>query len=210
MAASAGTREKLVFVPNVQQSVALKWPDGKIVSGQYGDQMYYTLSDGRSMYLNLDVAAKINMLEIRPNEQFFICKRWNGQRGQPVRWDVWRGGERYVDELPDPEPPSEVTRQLDESIRQVQARKGISPVPPKAGADSPSSPPRLVPSAPCATPQQPNGTASKTRLEDALKTVVAACHSAQLYAKELGFQMPPWSSEDLRTMANTLMIEGRK
>ncbi len=209
MAASAGTREKLVFVPNVQQAIALKWPDGKIVSGQYGDQMYYTLSDGRSMYLNLDVAAKINMLEIRPNEQFFICKRWNGQRGQPVRWDVWRGGERYVADDDVPEPPSEITRQLDESIRQVQARKGISPVP-IIGASIPLSPPRLVTPAPSATPQQPNGTASKTRLEDALKTVVAACHSAQLYAKEIGFQMPPWSSEDLRTMANTLMIEGRK
>lgn len=48
-----------------------------------------------------------------------------------------------------------------------------------------------------------------TRLEDALKTVIAAVHAARIYAKEIGFEMPVFTAEDLRTMANTLMIEGR-
>jgi hypothetical protein len=55
-----------------------------------------------------------------------------------------------------------------------------------------------------------NSTRPKTRLEDALKTVVQACHAAHLYAAELGFQMPPWTSEDLRTMANTLIIDAQR
>ena len=49
---------------------------------------------------------------------------------------------------------------------------------------------------------------SKTKLEDALKTVVAACHAAREYAKQIGYEgMPPFTSEDIRTMANTLMIQ---
>jgi hypothetical protein len=59
-----------------------------------------------------------------------------------------------------------------------------------------------------------NGTAapaaerSKTKLEDALKTVVAACHAAREYAKQISYEgMPPFTSEDIRTMANTLMIQ---
>ena len=202
-------REKVAFAPNIQQQVALKWPDGKIISNQYGDQMMYALTDGRVMFLDLDVAAKIRMLDVRAGEPFIICKRWNGQKGQPVRWDVWRPGEHYVADDDVPEPPSEITRQLDESIRQVQARKGISPVP-IIGASIPLSPPRLVTPAPCTTPQQPNGTASKTRLEDALKTVVAALHAGNEYAKLIGFAMPQFTSEDIRCMCNTLMIEGRK
>jgi hypothetical protein len=48
-----------------------------------------------------------------------------------------------------------------------------------------------------------------TKLEDALKTVVAAVHSTNEYAKSIGYAMPQFTSEDLRTMANTLMIAGK-
>jgi hypothetical protein len=46
----------------------------------------------------------------------------------------------------------------------------------------------------------------RTKLEDALKTVVAAVHSTNEYAKSIGYAMPQFTSEDLRTMANTLII----
>jgi len=49
----------------------------------------------------------------------------------------------------------------------------------------------------------------KTRLEDALKTVVAAVHATNEYAKTIGYAMPQFTSEDLRTMANTLMIAAK-
>jgi len=48
-----------------------------------------------------------------------------------------------------------------------------------------------------------------TKLEDALKTVVAAVHSTNEYAKSIGYAMPQFTSEDLRTMANTLMIAAK-
>jgi hypothetical protein len=48
----------------------------------------------------------------------------------------------------------------------------------------------------------------KTKLEDALKTAVAAVHAAQQYARAIGFdEMPVFTSEDIRTMANTLVIQ---
>jgi len=48
----------------------------------------------------------------------------------------------------------------------------------------------------------------KTKLEDALKTVVAAVVAANEYAKQIGYAaMPQFSSEDIRTMANTIIIQ---
>ena len=48
----------------------------------------------------------------------------------------------------------------------------------------------------------------RTKLEDALKTAVAAVHAAQEYARAIGFdEMPVFTSEDIRTMANTLVIQ---
>jgi hypothetical protein len=53
------------------------------------DCVDYLLTDGRMMRLNTSVAASVNMLEITAGESFFVCKRWNGDRKQPPRWDVW-------------------------------------------------------------------------------------------------------------------------
>jgi hypothetical protein len=61
-----------------------------------------------------------------------------------------------------------------------------------------------------------SGEHSKTKLEDALKTVIAAVYGAhvygaQEYAKQIGYAaMPQFSSEDIRTMANTLIIDSQR
>src|ERR1017187_8733975 len=36
--------EKVTFTPNVPQQVALRFPDGKLTEGRFGDQMFYTTS----------------------------------------------------------------------------------------------------------------------------------------------------------------------
>jgi hypothetical protein len=82
--------EKISFEPNVPVRVALKFAEGKLCEGRFGDQMYYTFTDGRSAYLNMDVAAKINLLGLRINEPFEICKYWSGKRGEAPQWDVRR------------------------------------------------------------------------------------------------------------------------
>jgi hypothetical protein len=81
--------EKVVFTPNMPVQVALKYPEGKPVDGRFGDQMMYTLLDGRVMYLDMDVATKINLLGPRRGETFWIAKRWTGKKSDSPQWDVW-------------------------------------------------------------------------------------------------------------------------
>jgi hypothetical protein len=143
-------RDKLTFDPNVPQTVTLQYQEGKLVDGRFGQQVMFSLEGNQVMYLDLGVAQKINMLEPAVGESFVICKRWNGQKGQPIRWDVWLSPEteklRAVKEHPggnyssprpgqpqqqfDPSglyarkeaPPSELEQQLQASIEQIQRR----------------------------------------------------------------------------------------
>ena len=48
--------------PNVPEEIALKFPDGINVAGQYGNQVLYTLADNRRLYVPPIVAAKIKEL----------------------------------------------------------------------------------------------------------------------------------------------------
>lgn len=118
--------EKVTFKPNVPQQVALKYAQGRMISGRWGEQVLYTLTDERQMYVPTEVAAQINLLGVNVHEPFCICKRWDGQRGQLPRWDVWltpraeqaRASAEMSDETALPE--TELERQLRESLAHVQ------------------------------------------------------------------------------------------
>src|ERR1035437_1075304 len=75
--------EKVQFQTNVSIDVALKYNDGKEVTGQYGAQVLYTLTDGRVMYVPPIVKKKIDELGIGRGELFTITKaeKKNGTRG---------------------------------------------------------------------------------------------------------------------------------
>lgn len=75
--------EKIKFEYNEPVAVTLRHPAGKIVSGRFGEQVYFSLADNRCMYLELDTAQKINMLEPQAGETVVICKR------SSKIWDVW-------------------------------------------------------------------------------------------------------------------------
>jgi len=85
--------EKLQFQTNVAIDVALKYNDGKEVTGQYGDQVLYTLTDGRVMYVPPIVKKKIDELGIGRGEQFTITKmeKKNGTR-RTIEWVVGTDG----------------------------------------------------------------------------------------------------------------------
>ena len=87
---------KLIFGNNEPVEVALKYAAGKLVSGTYGDQWYYSLAlpEGMGMYLDPEVAAKVTALKVVPGEAFWICKRKTFGKGGFTRWDVWRGDEK--------------------------------------------------------------------------------------------------------------------
>ncbi len=175
-------REALRFQTNVPETIALAFDEGKPVQGRFGDQIFYTLVDDRVAYVPLIVDAKRRELGIRRNEEFTVCKREvaEGTR-RGVRWEVER--------LQTDEPEAATS----------------SPEPAASAHQSSCEPPqRTTPPAALAPllPDRP-----RTKLEEALRTVVHAIHFSRQYAKEIGFEMPVFTAEDIRTMANTLMIQ---
>jgi hypothetical protein len=151
--------EKITFQPNVPVRMTLKYADGKTVEGRFGDQEYYTLTDGRCMYVDMDVAGKINILGLRPGEPFEMCKYWSGKKGERPQWDV-----RRVDGIP----PNRVTAaveatglpetDLERDLRRSLEARGV-PTNGKPGAGVP--PPAPTPAAP-ALVTQPAGSAGST------------------------------------------------
>lgn len=156
MASSSASLSKLVLEPNVPQKIALRYPTGKIVESRFKEEkeVYYSLVDGRAAYLSLGVSQSINNLQLGNGEEFWICKRWNGDRRQQPRYDVWLTPEgekiRAMDQAnPQPEQPSLLERQLAASIHEAQQRKQATsapaPPPPQGtGTNGPVAVPQRV------------------------------------------------------------------
>jgi hypothetical protein len=94
--------DKVQFQTNVPVEVALKYNDGKEVNDQYGDQVLYTLTDGRVMHVPPPIVKRrIDELGIGRGELFTLTKaEKNGTR----RTTEWAGccsrsrGKGYSDE----------------------------------------------------------------------------------------------------------------
>jgi hypothetical protein len=68
--------ETIRFKTNIPETIALKYDDGLPVESPYtGDQICFTLTDGRKMYLAPFVADKIKAAGIRRHQEFEICKQ---------------------------------------------------------------------------------------------------------------------------------------
>ena len=95
-------RERIAFQTNVPMTVALAYPDGLQVEGRFGDQIMYTLTDERVMYVPPVVRNKLVDLAIQPGELFTICKaeRKEGNR-RFIEWQVKK------DDTPNDQPPWE-------------------------------------------------------------------------------------------------------
>ncbi|HXI40016.1 MAG TPA: hypothetical protein VNH18_20305 [Bryobacteraceae bacterium] len=85
--------DKVQFQTNVPIDVALKYNGGKEVTGHYGDQVVYTLTDGRVMYVPPIVKRKIDKLRIGRGELFTITKaeKKDGTR-RTIEWVIGRDG----------------------------------------------------------------------------------------------------------------------
>jgi hypothetical protein len=84
--------DKVQFQINMPIEIALKYGDGKAVSGQYGDQVMYTLTDDRVMYVPPIVKRRIEELGIGRGELFTLTKaeKKNGTR-RTIEWLVAAG-----------------------------------------------------------------------------------------------------------------------
>ena len=72
-------KERVVFEANVPVSAMLAYADGLKVQGHFGDQVMYSLTDGRVMYVPPIVRDKLVELGIRQNEPWlspFPQKIW--------------------------------------------------------------------------------------------------------------------------------------
>ena len=86
-------KERVVFEANVPVTATLAYADGLKVQGRFGDQVMYSLTDGRVMYVPPVVRDKLVELGIRQNEPFAICRaeRREGNR-RFVDWVVQPDG----------------------------------------------------------------------------------------------------------------------
>jgi len=82
-------KERVVFEANVPVTATLAYADGLKVQGRFGDQVMYSLTVGRVMYVPPLAREKLVELGIRQNEPFAIC-RAERREGNPrfVDWVV--------------------------------------------------------------------------------------------------------------------------
>jgi len=83
-------REVVEFPPNTAVTVALKYPQARTVSSQYGERFMFTLTDGRVMFLDPEVGGKIESLGVNVRENFTITRKWDDQKGGLLGWEVAR------------------------------------------------------------------------------------------------------------------------
>ena len=98
-------REIIRFTTNRPVEVAFRRGGAKRVSGHYGPQIMYTLTDERVMYVPLIVADRIQELGIGYGEPFEICKaevRDGNKRS--IEWRVSRA-EQPQQPVSSPNPP---------------------------------------------------------------------------------------------------------
>lgn len=231
MASSTVPNPKLVLEPNVPQLIALKFPTGKIVTSNFGDgqQVFFSLVDGRSAYLSLGVAQSITNLMLGNREPFNICKRWNGSKQQAPRYDVWltpegereRAGQIEPPPIVAEDPPSEIEHQLAASIAAIQARNRgenlINQRPPAPGpvrvgtgaiaTPAPSQPAAQPPSRQTAPPTNGNGSTRSPLADDAIALVDA-------FATVLDYSLTTYQGrvkpEDVRSLLVTVFIGRQK
>jgi hypothetical protein len=81
-------REKLMLQVGRPVTIALEFSTGKLVQSPRGgpDQVYYTLTDGRCWYADLEAAEMIERLDLVSREPFTVCKLGAG------RFEVQRAG----------------------------------------------------------------------------------------------------------------------
>jgi hypothetical protein len=184
-------KERVVFQINVPVTAALAYADGIKVEGRYGDQVMYSLSDERVMYVPPAVRDQLLQLGIRQREPFSICKaeRREGNR-RFIEWVVKR--------LPS-EQPSVQSYELTRDQRLPGAAPSTTPATGGVGAQGNGKPNGAVAGA-------PNGSHTGQELRAALVASIDAALEAERYAAEQGLSVR-FGSEDLRAMALSLFIQ---
>ena len=167
--------------------------------------MKFNLTDGQVMYVPPIVAGKIEAEGIGPGEPFELCKAQvkTGQR-RSIEWLVrrldpeqCRAGESEPDV-----PQTQLEGDLRASIELANTKNGKIPfvVSPEVVEPSPHNGHANGVAEP-AQPLKP----PLTKLESALKTAIAAAHSAEKFGAEIGYVVR-FDSDAIKSMAITVLI----
>jgi hypothetical protein len=202
---------KIVLEPGVPQVFALKQPANGRPVGQYGSIMY-TSVDERKLFVVKDEASDFHhaMIDMRIQPAEFIkCTRIQHGKGSGFTIRVER-----VPDASDPpawvkaDPPTRMEALLEKSVEMARTTRAPVAAPTEAAARTQNGSDPAVP-----TSHQSNGTDS-TRITPAasklcacLMAAVDAAVECETYAKRKGLELR-FSSEDIRTMANTLAMNG--
>jgi hypothetical protein len=128
-------KEYIRFISGQPERIALAYPQGVRKDGLYGPQMFFTLTDGRGLYLEEPVAEKIASAGIQAGQAFWLLKHKATGSGKYRRnvWDLY---------LEDPTPATGETpieRDLRMSIHHVKTGRNrtqpaVTPIMPDASA----------------------------------------------------------------------------
>jgi hypothetical protein len=95
-------REILELAPNVPVEIALAYGAGKIIDTAGGSsRVMYTLTNGKIMFLDPDVAQRVNGLGVKPRQPFYLVKNSSGKKGEPTTWTAWLSPNTTTGEQPD-------------------------------------------------------------------------------------------------------------
>jgi hypothetical protein len=198
-------RPSVSFQSNIPERVALAHPDGVYKDGMYRPRVMYTLTHGRVMFLDPDVAARIKTMGMLPGQEFWIVKRKPAGRGQKTRWDIYQ-------EDPTPlagESPLECDLRL--SLHEIERQRSIpkeqsTPHPQPSSASAPG--PACTPSSPGVQEVALSVVAKKPQawaqtLVGQTNQLVDAYAECILHAAQHGLTVKP---EDVRTLLVTAFI----
>ena len=176
---------KVTFTPGLPEVLALKWTKGKEQLSQYHNETeyFYSLTDGRCMYLPAEAAAQLDDLGPAKDEPIEVTKFKSPHGG--YRWRVARVGE--------------------------VAAANTKPVAGRAEGGAPSAQParRVLPNASAAAEVSTAPKLSGSPMMTALKLAIDAAYEAEAYAQRLGMGLS-FSTEDVRAMGISLFIEATK
>lgn len=176
----------LKLEPNKPYTIALKYPTAKQVQGTWGDQLRWILSNGDLLYTPLLVGPQIEDLGIRPGQTFMITKH---QNGRTFNWIATAFAKT-----------SDNIRPI---CKEATPQRAATPVPHET---------KIAPKTAIATildqsePLDGIPTSiSPTRLEEALKTAVAAAAAAETFGKSIGYTVR-FAPSDIKSLGISVYI----
>jgi hypothetical protein len=186
-------RDKLTLQVGRPITIALEYSTGKLVNSNIPgapDQMYYTLTDGRGWYADLQAAELIEKLDLVSREPFTVCKLGAG------RFEVERAGEFPTERITTPAQPLASRVEPQRAATRLGGERVAENGRPLGGGQAAAN----------SHPQSTSASAQPvTKLEQALKTAIFAAANAEKYAKEIGYDCR-FNPEAIKCMAISVLI----